>query len=298
MVGIGEGIRREAGLLLLGGIILGSSSMLKAAERYVPDAGDASVRYYDMFCSEVKSELDKRKNDLRYADMMYKLDCMLENSLFPYGMNCDTTLDYQDEVGDFVTDILKEALENTLKETDMYREVTNELESNVRDLFGLPELPKENSACNDPYHPVAVCTPGTPYETGTATGPSTDRLVGNWFLGYGEMETGVKPTVTKDEVGLKAHVTFNDLSIFGGRFRRGKVQVSSSDNGKLRACLESAISDKISGRFFFDATDADDPRINAGAAISGEMKDGSWVVSGGHDSGSGVYATAVFVKRF
>lgn len=304
MVSIGNYIKREAGLLLLGGIIFGSSSMLKAAEKYVDDPNDAAIRYYNIFCHEVQSEIDKRRNDLRYADKMYMLDRMLEETIFPYGLSYDTTIEYRDEMENFVTDIMKDAMTAALKETDIYRDVTNDLQSNLRGLFGLPEVHNARTPGPGVYPDGHVCTQGLSQEPYVKPQSSSDEGVGNGLLGYGDMDTGIRTSASSDELRLSAYAKFEDLKLLGGRFERGRVEVGTRDNGRLRASLENALSKEMRYRIQFKVENMENPSADVSVGITGGKKS-RWVFTAGyHDGGpgdgvgNGVYATAGLITRF
>jgi len=253
--------------------------MLKAAEKYVDDPKQQAIQCYDVFCQEVGNEIERRRNNPEYADKMYMIDRMLEDTLFPQGY--DTTIQYQDDVEDFVTDIFKDALRNTLDQSDWYRDMKNDLESDIRGSLSLPPVPEEEPAGSDEH-----------------AGRGSD------FFGYGDVDTGIHTSLSGKEPRLSAYAKLKGINLFGAQFENGKIEAGTRNNGRLRAYLENAISDQIRYRFDIKAEDIQDPRVDVSLGLTGNIVDGRWEVRAGYrdrisrDDGGEAYATVGLVKLF
>jgi len=302
MVNISGKIKREAGLLLLGGVIFGSASMLKAAEKYVDDPKQQAIQCYDVFCQEVGNEIERRRNNPEYADKMYMIDRMLEDTLFPQGY--DTTIQYQDDVEDFVTDIFKDALRNTLDQSDWYRDMKNDLESDIRGSLSLPPVPEEEPAGSDEHAGRGSDFFGLFGKREEGPARSNDEGRGNGFLGYGGVDTGIHTSLSGKEPRLSAYAKLKGINLFGAQFENGKIEAGTRNNGRLRAYLENAISDQIRYRFDIKAEDIQDPRVDVSLGLTGNIVDGRWEVRAGYrdrisrDDGGEAYATVGLVKLF
>ncbi|MHC4479181.1 MAG: hypothetical protein ACYTEL_26465 [Planctomycetota bacterium] len=302
MVTISDKIKRQAGILLLGGVMLGSSSMLKAAENYFDDPKQQAIQCYNLFCQEVSNEIEKRRENPEYADKMYMLDLMLEDTLFPHGY--DTTVQCQTEVDDLMTDIFKDAIRSTLDQSDWYIKLKDDLEVDIRGVLGFPEVPQDETAGSGDYTGRRSDFFGLFGKKGEEPASYDGEGRGNGLLGYGESDTGMRTSLSGNELRVSAYAALHNLKILGAEFEKGKIEVGSKNNGRIRAYLENAISDEISCRVNFNVEDVQDPGTDVSLGLTGKILNGRWEASVGyHDGGdergeSGAYANFGLVGRF
>jgi hypothetical protein len=312
MVSIISGMRREFGLLLLGSILSGSSGMVKASGKYAGDPNEAAVIYYGKFCDDVVSEIEKRRNDPGCADKVYMIDRMLESSLFPYGLSYDTTLQYQDEIEDFVIDVFRDSARKTLKQSDLYRGAKKDLEDDILGLLGLLGIPKADGPADSSHLPTLSDDHGNTGNREPRQAVTTGGEAGDDLLGYGKVDTGIGTSVRPDELRMSAYARFGNLRLLGAGFDDAKIEIGKIGNKRkerFRAYLENAISEKIRYRFRFNFEGVRNPSTDVSLELTGEIVDGRWEVRVGHrengsaESGSvnhegGTYVTAGLVKRF
>lgn len=266
-------INSLAGLLLLGGSILKSGSMLKAAEKYFPgspkEIEQQVIKCYKTFQDELKSEIDERRKDPVNTRQRYLMDLMLEDML-GYSSSCsqDLTIEYQKELGEFVTDIYKSAINKSLKKFEWY----NDLKENVKSkVFGLGDQ-KEDNVSED----------------------NANRYNLNFLADRG-IKTEINPSLRGGEFNVSACAALKKFKLLGVGFDGGQLEVGTN---KLRVCLEKAISDEIFSRFNIELDELKKPNVSL--SLTGERNKGRWVVSVGCHNNSKedaeVYTTLGYIQ--
>jgi hypothetical protein len=105
------------GLILIGAA-LGSDKSLKAAGDYVTAPEIKAARFYQDFQTRLDTRIQKIKQNPAYADKL----SLLETGCSPYE-RIDTTLKRDEEKREFMQDIFIEALKDTVKHSNYYREI-------------------------------------------------------------------------------------------------------------------------------------------------------------------------------
>lgn len=256
-----------AGVLLLGGVILGLGSLLKAAEKYLPDSKNIeqeAMKCYNIFETELKDEITERRKNPANARQTYLMDLMLEDMLGYSSQHSDTTIEYQEELEEFVKDIYKSAIDKSLKKFEWYSDLKENVKSRVLN-FNQEDAPE-----NKGRYKIS-------------------------FLADRSIETGLHPSLRKGELDISAYAGLKNFKLLGIGFDGANLEVGTN---KLRAGLEKAISNEIFSRFDIELDEFQNPSLSF--SLTGERNKGKWVLSAGYCNGSEksdeVYANFGFVS--
>ncbi len=285
MVSIGDRNRCEGALIFAAGAILGWANLVKATERgysILPNQ-EQVTECHDVFWEELDREFELRRQDPAYIEQMELIESMardykdreLEYKLAP---PCyDTTMDRDDKAKEFIEEIFKEAFERTLDRSEWCTDLKGGIKDDLKDFFGIKEKP-----------------------AGAYRDSARKGNWGNSLLG-GKLDAGIDHSVKLGELDkskLSAYATVEGFRLLGARFQKAGVEVDTKK--EVMAYLQNAISDRISYRFDFGLTGFHDTTSNVSASLTGEMKNGRWVVGVGYLDGdiSGPYASLGIAQRF
>lgn len=252
---------RLGGLFLLGGLLLGNSSMLKAADKFVDVQQDA-VQCYNIFEGEVKKEVKERKRNPKDIRDIYFLG-------FWESLDSDDP-EMKEETEELMSDILSDALSNSLDQYAWYATIRE----NIKERFlGPPGSPARNV-----YERV-----GEPKRT---------------FIGKKTLETGLNIGYSHG-LKLEAEACLENFRLLGMKFQGAEIGAGNKGmRACLEKTIKDDIYD-IYARLGFKLENFSGLDINALLALGNENS-GLNFQAGYRDNedGEGSYAELVFVKRF
>jgi hypothetical protein len=216
-----------AGVLLLGGLLFKSGGMSKAAENYFENHGKLIEKVHSLFQDNLGIELQEASEEEKYI-----MDRKIEE--MTCGSSYDRTLESHVEFNNFIERISRNAIKRTLKDSELYKGLKEDISDEVLDLEDISKKAQNLSNIGDSL-----------IERILGRGDVEDsedkgyKIEAN-FLNAGYMRTGIHASLSKGEVS--GRLTLEDFNL--GKLKIEKGEFSGS-NKKLKAYLENTIKNDI-----------------------------------------------------
>lgn len=227
-------VSRAAGILLLGGLLLKSGGMAEAAENYFENGGKLTSKVHDIFQDKIGIELQKISEEDKYF-----MDSMMEEMLS--GSSYDRTLESHAKYNEIVKRISRNAINRTLKDSQLYEGLEEDINNEVWDLGEIEDNLLERIL-------------GVEYKEDKKNEDYEDET--NIFNAK-NVETRLHTSLSRGEVS--GSLTLEDFNLGSLKIDRGRF---TGSNRRLKAYLEKAIKMDIYNVYarlsFERALDGDD----------------------------------------
>lgn len=210
-------VKRAAGILLLGSLLLKSGGMTRAAENYFENGRKLVDKAHEVFQENIGVELKKISEEDRYF-----MDSMMEEMIS--GSPYDRTLESHVKYEEIVKRISRNAINRTLKDSQLYAGLEEEINDEIWDLGEVEDNFLERIL-------------GTEYQ---GEKENKDHENKTNIFNARDVETRIHTSLSRGEVS--GSLTLDDFNLGSLRIDRGRF---TGSNKKLKAYLEKAIKNDI-----------------------------------------------------